>query len=141
MNQRVLRMIAAAAVLGLALALLMRTPSTPGDHVVFARVGRSGPAFTVSVPRNRTGDDQYLMQVAEQLSREDARAGGSGQISVMVWPDDVPVPREPPATEFDGSMKTQVAGIFINPARNVRHMIRFHDGATIAERDFGTPTR
>jgi hypothetical protein len=59
----------------------------------------------------------------------------------MIWPDDVQVPKEPPTTEFDASMKTQIAGIFINPKLNVKHMIRFRDGATISERDFGKPTR
>jgi hypothetical protein len=55
----------------------------------------------------------------------------------MVWPDDVAVPKEPPTTEFDASMKTQIAGIFINPKMNVKHLIRFKDGETVAERDFG----
>src|SRR5829696_335447 len=66
-------------------------------------------------------------------------AGGSNdpaQVGVMVWPDDVPVPKVPPTTEFDASMKTQAAGIFINPKLNIKHLIRFRDGATIAERDF-----
>ena len=103
----------------------------------FTQVGRNGPVFTVSVPKARVGDEEYLMKIAEQLSAEDTKAGASGQISVMVWPDDVAVPKEPPTTEADASMKTQAAGIFINPKLNVKHMIRFRDGETIAERDFG----
>lgn len=107
----------------------------------FTRVGRNGSVFTISVPRARVNDDQYLLRAAEQLSQEEGRAGGSGQISVMIWPDDTEVPREPPATEFDASMKTQAAGIFINPTRNIKHMIRFKDGATVSEREFGSPPR
>ena len=143
MNRRLWQTAAAAAVLGIGLLVLARAPRSPdaGGAPSFTRVGRSGPVFTVSVPRARSGNEEYLMRVAEQLSREDRQSGGSGQISVMVWPDDVPVPREPPSTEFDASMRTQIAGIFINPTRNIKHMIRFRDGATVAERDFGTSTR
>ena len=101
------------------------------------RVGREGPVFTVSVPRSKASDDDYLLQVAQRLSSEETKAGGSGQVSVMIWPDDVPVPKVPPTTELDASMKTQAAGIFINPKLNIRHLIRFRDGTTIAERDFG----
>jgi hypothetical protein len=93
--------------------------------------------FTVSVPRSRVSDDEYLMKVAERLSSEEAKTGGSGQVSVMIWPDNVPVPRVPPTTELDASMKTQAAGIFVNPRLNIRHLIRFRDGVTITERDFG----
>ena len=77
------------------------------------------------------------MWFAEQLSAQDARAGASGQVSVMIWPDNVAVPKEPPTTEFDASMKTQAAGVFINPKLNVKHVIRFKDGQTVSERDFG----
>jgi len=109
----------------------------PAQGGGFTRVGREGPVFTVSVPRSRASDDEYLMKVAERLSSEEARTGGSGQVSVMIWPDNVPVPRVPPTTELDASMKTQAAGIFINPRLNIRHLIRFRDGATVTERDFG----
>jgi hypothetical protein len=126
----------------------MRGPGTSGNTgsensrgLTFTRVGRNGPVFTISVPRQNAGIDDQLMKIAEQLSAEEAQAGGSGQVSVMVWPDDVAVPKEPPTTEFDASMKTQVAGIFINPKLNVKHLIRFKDGATVSERDFGKPTR
>jgi len=142
MSTRLWQLAVLAAVIGIGLILLVVPRARDGSSAAtFTRVGRNGPVFTVSVPRDRTNDDQYLMRIAEQLSAEEVQGGGSGQISVMVWPDDVPVPKEPPSTEFDPSMKTQAAGIFINPARNIKHMIRFRDGATIAERDFGTPTR
>jgi hypothetical protein len=126
------------------LLLVGRSPTgvstDPAQGNGFTRVGREGPVFTVSVPRSRVSDDQYLLKVAQRLSAEDARTGGSGQVSVMIWPDDVPVPKVPPTTEFDASMKTQAAGIFINPRLNIQHLIRFRDGATIAERDFGART-
>jgi hypothetical protein len=144
---RILQAIAIAIAVGVALILLVRsrsrTPtSAPGDQgITFTRVGRNGPVFTIAVPRVKAEDDQQLMQIAERLSAEEVQAGASGQISVMIWPDDVQVPKEPPTTEFDASMKTQIAGIFINPKLNVKHMIRFRDGATISERDFGKPTR
>jgi hypothetical protein len=143
MSRRLLLVTAVAAAIAIALLVRARPPSSKGTsgQVSFTRVGQSGAVFTVTVPRDRANDDEYLMRVAELLSAEDRQVGGSGQISVMVWPDGVPVPREPPSTEFDPSMKTQVAGIFINPARNIKHVIRFRDGETIAERDFGTPTR
>src|SRR5262245_46532664 len=78
----------------------------------FTQVGRSGPVFTVSVPKAKAADEDYLMRIAEQLSAQEVRTGASGQISVMVWPDDVTVPKQPPTTEFDASMRTQAAGIF-----------------------------
>src|SRR5271154_2460886 len=59
----------------------------PAQGGGFTRVGREGPVFTVSVPRSRASDDEYLMKVAERLSSEEARTGGSGQVSVMIWPD------------------------------------------------------
>ena len=105
--------------------------------MVFKQVGRNGPVFTVAVPPARTADEEYLMKIAEQLSAQDVQAGASGQVSVMVWPDNVPVPKEPPTTEFDASMKTQIAGVFVNPKLNVKHLIRFKDGQTVSERDFG----
>ncbi|PWT81919.1 MAG: hypothetical protein C5B57_09575, partial [Blastocatellia bacterium] len=145
---RILQALAVALAVGVALILLVRSPysrasnTRPGDQgITFTRVGRSGPVFTIAVPRLKARDDQQLMQIAERLSAEEVQAGASGQISVMIWPDDVQVPKEPPTTEFDASMKTQIAGIFINPKLNVKHLIRFRDGATISERDFGKPTR
>ena len=143
MRRRLLLVAGIAAGVAVALLLFARTPPSKGDtsgHVAFTRVGHSGAVFTIAVPREAANDDEYLMRIADQLSAEDRQLGGSGQISVMVWPDGVPVPREPPSTEFDASMKTQVAGIFINPARNIKHVIRFRDGETIGERDFGVPT-
>lgn len=123
---------------GAAVGLLVRE-SLPGgsDATGFTEVGRNGPVFTASVPRARVSDEDYLMKHAEQISAREAANGGSGQVSVMVWPDDVAVPKEPPTTEFDASMKTQAAGIFINPKLNIKHLIRFRDGQTISERDFG----
>jgi hypothetical protein len=126
----------------IALVLAVRRAPTgaeadPGQGGGFTRVGREGPVFTVSVPRSRVSDDEYLMKAAERLSSEEAKTGGSGQVSVMIWPDNVPVPRVPPTTELDASMKTQAAGIFVNPRLNIRHLIRFRDGVTITERDFG----
>jgi hypothetical protein len=138
-RSRMLQLAGLVIVIGVAVGLLLRTSrgpstdSTPG----FKQVGRNGPVFTVSVPKARVGDEEYLMKVAEQVSAQDVQAGASGQVSVMVWPDDVQVPKEPPTTEFDASMKTQAAGIFINPKLNIKHVIRFRDGQTISERDFG----
>ena len=139
MTRRFLQMAGVAVAIGIGLILVLRSSSVPPaeQSVQFTRVGQNGPVHTVSVPRARAGDDEYLMRVADQLSAESAKLGGSGQISVMVWPDDVAVPKEPPTTEFDATMKTQIAGIFINPGRNIKHLIRFRDGATISERDFG----
>ena len=77
------------------------------------------------------------MKVAERLSSQEITAGGSGQISAMIWPDDVPVPKVPPTTELDASMKTQAAGVFINPKLNIKHLIRFRNGETVGEKDFG----
>ena len=131
-------MAAVVIVVGVAVGLLVRTQGGPSNPTGgFKQVGRNGPVFTVSVPKSRTGDEEYLMKIAEQLSAQEVQAGASGQVSVMVWPDDVPVPREPPTTELDASMKTQAAGIFINPKLNIKHLIRFKDGETVAERDFG----
>jgi hypothetical protein len=134
-------MAAVVIVIGAAVGLLVRT-SRPGDGsgsraAEFKQVGRNGPVFTVSVPPGKTADEEYLMKIAEQLSAQDMQAGASGQVSVMIWPDNVAVPKEPPTTEFDASMKTQIAGVFINPKLNVKHLIRFKDGDTVAERDFG----
>jgi hypothetical protein len=139
---RTLQMVTVAAVIGLVLSVLMRhSPAggsgDPAQGGGFTPVGREGSVFTVSVPRARASDEEYLLKVAERLSADEVKAGGSGQVSVMVWPDDVPVPKVPPTTEFDSSMKTQAAGIFINPKMNVKHLIRFRDGATVAEREFG----
>ena len=135
-------MAAAVVVICIGIVLVVRRSPAgvsggPAEGSGFTRVGREGQVFTVAVPRSKASDDEYLMQVAQRLSSEETRAGGSGQVSVMIWPDDVPVPKVPPATELDASMKTQAAGIFINPKLNVRHLIRFRDGVTIAERDFG----
>jgi hypothetical protein len=142
MGTRTLQMAAALVVICVGLVLVVRRSPTggsggPAEGSSFTRVGREGPVFTVSVPRSRVSDDEYLVKVAERLSSEETKAGGSGQVSVMIWPDDVPVPKVPPTTEFDASMRTQAAGIFINPKLHIRHLIRFRDGATIAERDFG----
>ena len=149
MSRTRIRQVAAVAVAiaaGMALVVLVRSSRAGGagstaGTAPFTRVGRNGPMFTVSVPRTRVSDDQYLLRIAEQLSSEEIQAGSSGQISVMIWPDDVPVPKEPPATEFDASMKTQAAGIFINPKRNIKHVIRFRDGATLSEHEFGNQSR
>jgi hypothetical protein len=143
---RLWQMAALAAVVAVGIALLVRSRVSPGEGpatggLSFTRVGRNGPVFTVSVPQNRVSDDQYLLRVAEQLSSDEVQAGGSGQISVMIWPDGARVPKEPPATEFDASMKTQAAGIFVNPKRSIKHMIRFKDGATVSEREFGNPPK
>ncbi len=136
-------MTAAAAAVGVVLVLALRpSSSSPEDSKLeFTRVGQNGPVFTISVPRSQASEDEYLMRIARQLSSEQIQTGGSGQVSVMVWPDNVPVPKVPPTTEFDASMKTQIAGIFINPTRNIEHLIRFREGATISERDFGAKTR
>jgi hypothetical protein len=143
---RTLQMVTALAALGIVLSLLMRHSPAGGSNDPsqgggFTPVGREGSTFTVSVPRARVPDDEYLVRVADRLSSEQVKSGGSGQVSVMVWPDDVPVPKTPPTTEFDASMKTQAAGIFINPKLNIKHLIRFRDGATVAERDFGARPR
>lgn len=133
-----LQMAAVVVVIGVAVGLLVRTRGVgSNDPTGFKQVGRTGPVFTVSVPTARIADEEYLMKIAEQLSAKDVQTGASGQISVMVWPDDVPVPKEPPTTELDASMKTQAAGIFINPKLNIKHLIRFKDGQTVSERDFG----
>jgi hypothetical protein len=128
-------------IIAAAVGLLVRTSRPGGESaggaVAFTQVGRNGPVFTVSVSPDRTADEPYLMKIAEQLSARDVQAGGSGQISVMVWPANVFVPKEPPTTETDASMRTQAAGIFINPKLNVKHLIRFKDGQTVSERDFG----
>ena len=139
-------MVTVIAALGIVLSVLMRHSPAGGSNDPargggFTQVGQEGSTFTVSVPRARVSDDEYVLKVADRLSSEQVKAGGSGQVSVMVWPDDVPVPKVPPTTEFDASMKTQAAGIFINPKLNIKHLIRFRDGATIAERDFGARPR
>ncbi len=139
-RRRLLQMAIVVIAIGSAVTLLVRTSgrdATSSDPGGFTQVGRNGPVFTVSVPHAKTADEEYLMKIAEQLSARDLQAGASGQVSVMVWPDNVPVPKEPPTTEFDASMKTQAAGIFINPKLNVKHLIRFKDGQTVSERDFG----
>jgi hypothetical protein len=134
-----LQLSAVVIAIGIAVGLLVRTSRDRSSDPTggFKQVGRNGPVFTVSVPKSKIADEEYLMRIAGQLSAQDAQAGASGQVSVMVWPDDVQVPREPPTTEFDASMKTQVAGIFINPKLNIKHLIRFRDGQTVSERDFG----
>ena len=134
-----LQLSAVVIAIGIAVGLLVRTSRDRSSDPTggFKQVGRNGPVFTVSVPKSKIADEEYLMRIAGQLSAQDAQAGASGQVSVMVWPDDVAVPKEPPTTEFDASMKTQVAGIFINPKLNIRHLIRFRDGQTVSERDFG----
>jgi hypothetical protein len=134
-----LQLSAVVIAIGIAVGLLVRTSRDRSSDPTggFKQVGRNGPVFTVSVPKSKIADEEYLMRIAGQLSARDAQAGASGQVSVMVWPDDVQVPREPPTTEFDASMKTQVAGIFINPKLNIKHLIRFRDGQTVSERDFG----
>jgi hypothetical protein len=140
---RILRIAVVVVAVGAAVGLLVRT-SPPGagssGQIAFTQVGRNGPVFTVSVPPAKAADEEYLMKIAEQLSAQDIKAGASGQVSVMVWPDNVPVPKEPPTTELDASMKTQVAGVFVNPKLNVKHLIRFKDGDTVSERDFGRKT-
>ena len=136
--------VAAVVIAGVVAGVLIRGSRSSGGAgapVTFKQMGRNGPVFTVSVPRARSEDEDYLMKVARQISDEEKKIGASGQVSVMIWPDDVPVPTEPPTNEFDASMKTQAAGIFINPTMNIEHMIRFKNGDTVAERDFGKPTR
>jgi hypothetical protein len=116
--------------------LLVRTSREGSSDPRANSTGRpQRTVFTVSQEPERV--TKYLMKIAERLSAQDVQAGASGQVSVMVWPDDVPVPKEPPTTEFDASMKTQAAGIFINPKLNIKHVIRFRDGQTLSERDFG----
>jgi hypothetical protein len=127
---------------GIGVGLLVRSSRLGGAAPAvqagsFTQVGRNGPVFTVSVPKAKAADEEYLMNIAEQLSAKEVQTGASGQISVMVWPDDVETPKTPPTTEFDASMKTQAAGIFVNPKLNVRHLIRFNNGETVSERDFG----
>jgi hypothetical protein len=141
--RRFLLITASVAIVAVAIVTLFVSSRSPGTNgpVTFTRVGQNGPVFTVSVPPARATDDEYLMRIAEQLSAEQTQSGGSGQVSVMVWPDDVPVPKEPPTTEFDASMRTQIAGIFVNPTRNIKHLIRFKEGATVMEKDFGAKTR
>lgn len=136
--------VAGVVIAGIAVGVLIRSSSSGAGAVhaaAFTQVGRSGPVFTVSVPRAKADDEAYLMNVAQQISDAELKSGGSGQISVMIWPDDVAVPKEPPTNEFDASMKTQAAGIFINPTMNIKHVIRFKNGDTVSERDFGKPTR
>ena len=135
--------VAGVVIAGVAAGLVIRSSRSGGADgpVTFKQVGRNGPVFTVSVPRARAEDEDYLMKVAQQISDDERKTGASGQVSVMVWPDDVVVPKEPPTNEFDASMKTQAAGIFINPTMKIKHMIRFKNGDTVAERDFGKPTR
>ncbi len=142
-GRRVLLMAAAVAIIAVAVVTLFLSSTSPARNgpVEFTRVGQNGPVFTVSVSPAKASDDEYLMRIAEQLSAEQTQSGGSGQVSVMVWPNDVPVPKEPPTTEFDASMRTQIAGIFVNPTRNIKHMIRFKEGATVLEKEFGAKTR
>jgi hypothetical protein len=136
-SRRLLQMLIVVAVVAAAVTLLVRRSAVDPGTAGFTEVGRNGPVFTVSVPPERAGDEEYLMRIAEQLSARDAQSGASGQVSVMVWPNNVPVPKEPPTTELDASMQTQAAGIFINPKLNVKHLIRFKGGQTVSERDFG----
>lgn len=136
---RILQGAAVVIAIGAAVGLLVRASRDRSSDPTggFTQVGRNGPVFTVSVPKSRIADEEYLMNIAEGLSAQDVQAGASGQVSVMVWPDDAQVPKEPPTTEFDASMKTQVAGVFINPKLNIKHLIRFRNGETVSERDFG----
>jgi hypothetical protein len=137
---RLLKLALAIVVIGAGAGILVRSSwlgGSAGGSPPFKQVGRNGPVFTVAVPKARAADEEYLMKIAEQLSAQEVQSGGSGQISVMIWPDDVSVPKEPPTTEFDASMRTQAAGIFVNPKMNIKHLIRFKDGQTISERDFG----
>jgi hypothetical protein len=136
-------MTAAAAIVAVAFVTLFLSSKSSSFNgpLEFTRVGQNGPVFTVSVSPEKASDDGYLMRIAEQLSAEQTQSGGSGQVSVMLWPDDVPVPKEPPTTEFDASMRTQLAGIFVNPTRNIKHLIRFKEGVTVLEKDFGAKTR
>jgi hypothetical protein len=142
-GRRLLLMTAAAAIVAVAFVtlLLSSKSSSFNGPLEFTRVGQNGPVFTVSVSPEKASDDGYLMRIAEQLSAEQTQSGGSGQVSVMLWPNDVPVPKEPPTTEFDASMRTQIAGIFVNPTRNIKHLIRFKEGVTVLEKDFGAKTR
>jgi hypothetical protein len=140
---RFLQLLGAAAVLATAAVLIVRQPSSPArpdrsGPVTYTLVGRSGPIFTLSVPAADAQDDGYLLRVAEQLSGEEIKNGASGQISVMIWPEGAAVPKDPPATEFDPSMKTQIAGIFINPKLHIKHLIRFRNGETVADREYGS---
>ena len=141
-----LQMAAVAVVAAFGIVIVVhRAPDAASNNLPsgsgFTQVGREGPAFTISVPRSTVDDDEYLIKVAERVSSEEIKAGGSGQVSVMIWPDDAAVPKVPPTTEFDASMKTQTAGIFINPKLNIKHFIRFRDGATVTEKDFGRRTQ
>jgi hypothetical protein len=86
MGLRTLQMAAAVVVICVGLVLVVRrspagVSADPVEGSGFTRVGREGPVFTVSVPRARASDDEYLMKVAERLSSEEARAGSSGQVS------------------------------------------------------------
>jgi len=137
---RLLKLALLIVVIGAGVGVLVRSSwlgGGAGRVPPFKQVGRNGPVFTVAVPRTQAANEEYLMNIAEQLSAQEVQAGGSGQISVMIWPDDVAVPKEPPTTEFDASMRTQAAGIFVNPKMNIKHLIRFKDGQTVTERDFG----
>jgi hypothetical protein len=135
---RLLTLAAAILVIGVALILVLQFPRSRNQGTpAFTRVGRSGPIFTVAVPLSASTDDQYLVRVADQLSQEELTSGASGQISVMFWPEGVMVPKDPPSTELDPSMKTQIAGVFINPKLHIKHLIRFHDGETVAEKEYG----
>jgi hypothetical protein len=142
-GRRLLLMTAAAAIVAVAFVTLFLSSKSSSFNgpLEFTRVGQNGPVFTVSVSPEKASDDGYLMRIAEQLSAEQTQSGGSGQVSVMLWPNDVPVPKEPPTTEFDASMRTQLAGIFVNPTRNIKHLIRFKEGVTVLEKDFGAKTR
>jgi hypothetical protein len=137
-GSRVVQLASAAFIIAVAVALVVRAPrSRTATAAAFTRVGRNGPIFTVAVPGSSAGDDRYLLSVAEQLSNEEIKAGASGQISVMIWPEGVTVPKDPPSTEFDPSMKTQIAGVFINPTLHIKHLIRFRDGDTVGEKEYG----
>src|SRR5262245_6612766 len=138
-RSRLWQMAAAVIVVGVGVGIVLRSSRSVGEGATpeFTEVGREGMVFTVSVPKSRAADEEYLIRVAEQLSARDVNAGASGQISVMIWPDDVKVPKQPPTTEFDASMRTQAAGVFINPSKNIKHIIRFKDGQQVAEREFG----
>src|SRR3989442_1288296 len=80
--------VAAVVIAGVAAGVLIRSSRSDGGTngpVTFTQVGRNGPVFTVSVPRARAEDEDYLMRVAQQISDDEKKTGASGQVSVMVW--------------------------------------------------------
>src|SRR5438093_11670433 len=77
LRARVLPMTLAAVVVAAGLMLILRSGRPPASgsgasgDTPYTRVGRNGSVYTVSVPRARAADDQYLLQVAQQLSAEE----------------------------------------------------------------------